>query len=390
MAPGHEVMRMFLLQAMMVVALLSGGMGLALLGTIKVPLARRLQIDESRVGGLVSLFGFVLIPVILTAGFLTDLVGRQVVLTAGALLLGASLLGLARARSYRAALAAVLLLSTGWSLQANVGNVLAPLAFPGGLTSATNLSNVIFGLGAFLTPLGVMALVRKTSLALALSALGLFCCLPALLALGIDFSALVPATTSAAEAGSAASMSDLLTVPIVWLCSLAFFCYGPLEASVSAWATSYLSEHGVAEPVAARLLSGFWLAFMLSRLLTALGLPAGREAILVLVLSVASAGVLIGIVISRSRRAAMVLVVAAGLVFGPIFPTLLAILLGQTPATLHGRVVGLFFAVGGVGWTLIPLLIGAYASRTSVQRSFRIAAATAGGLILFAVLLALG
>ena len=49
---------MSLLQGMMVAALLVGGLGVALLGSVKVPLARRLQIDEARVGGLVSIFAF--------------------------------------------------------------------------------------------------------------------------------------------------------------------------------------------------------------------------------------------------------------------------------------------------------------------------------------------
>src|SRR5215475_4522131 len=115
---------MSFVQPMMVAALVVGGMGVALLGSVKVALARRLHMDEARVGGLVSLFGFTLIPVILSAGFLTDLVGRKLVLTGGSVLLTASLVLLAWAKSYRAALAAVILLSVGWALLINVGNVL--------------------------------------------------------------------------------------------------------------------------------------------------------------------------------------------------------------------------------------------------------------------------
>jgi hypothetical protein len=62
---------MTLLVPMVVALLLVSGMGVALLGSIKVPLVRRLEMDEARTGGLVSVFGFTLIPVILTAGFLT-------------------------------------------------------------------------------------------------------------------------------------------------------------------------------------------------------------------------------------------------------------------------------------------------------------------------------
>ena len=65
------------------------------------------------------------------------------------------------------------------------------------------------------------------------------------------------------------------------------------------------------------------------------------------------------------------------LLLGPIFPTLIAILLRHVQSSLHGRVVGIFFCVGGIGWMAIPMLICAYAKRTSVQRSFLIAAACA-------------
>jgi fucose permease len=81
----------------------------------------------------------------------------------------------------------------------------------------------------------------------------------------------------------------------------------------------------------------------------------------------------------------MALVVVAGLVFGPIFPTLMAVLLGHFAPRVHGRAVGLLFAIGGIGWTTIPILIGAYARRVGVQRGFVFAVATALGLCAVAV-----
>jgi fucose permease len=376
---------MALLQPMMVAALLVGGMGVALLGSVKVPLARRLHMDEARVGGLVSLFGFTLIPVILTAGFLTDLVGRQVVLVGGSALLAASLGLLAWARTYAAALAAVILLSVGWALLINVGNVLTPVAFPGSLAYATNLANVFFGAGAFLTPLAVALLIRRGPFPLALTALGVLSLVPAVLALGVDFAAL--AAQSALSATGDQGIGILLGDPVLWLCGFALFFYGPLEASLSAWATTYLGDQGVPEATASGLLSAFWLTFMASRLVTAFSLPPGREAFLILALALICVGVLAGLVVNRRRALAMALVVAAGAIFGPIFPTLLAVLLGHFAPSVHGRAVGMLFAVGGVGWTAIPLLIGAYARRAGVQRGFTIAAAAAVGLSGIAVLL---
>ena len=63
--------------------LLACGMGVALLGSVKLPLARRLAIDEGRVGGMVSMFPLAMIPVILGMGFLADLIGQQQVLIGG-------------------------------------------------------------------------------------------------------------------------------------------------------------------------------------------------------------------------------------------------------------------------------------------------------------------
>src|SRR5689334_12749387 len=104
-----------MLTLMQVAALLVAGMCHALLGSVKVPLARKLNIDEDRVGGLVSVFGFTLIPMVLAFGFLVDELGTHAVLSFGFVLLIVSLSMLWQTRSYRLALLAVLVLGTGWS-----------------------------------------------------------------------------------------------------------------------------------------------------------------------------------------------------------------------------------------------------------------------------------
>jgi MFS family permease len=86
-------------------------------------------------------------------------------------------------------------------------------------------------------------------------------------------------------------------------------------------------------------------------------------------------------VASGSRGLSTAAVIGTGLVFGPVFPTLIALLSQYVPAALFGRAVGIFFAIGAIGWVLIPMAIGAYAARTSVQRGFSIAAASAVALL---------
>jgi hypothetical protein len=85
------------------------------------------------------------------------------------------------------------------------------------------------------------------------------------------------------------------------------------------------------------------------------------------------------------------MVVLAGLVFGPTFPTIIGVLLGYVNQSispvLGGRAVGLFFMIGGIGWSVLPILIGAYARKTSVQRGFLFAVAAAVGLAVTALAL---
>lgn len=376
-----------LIQPMAIAALLVCGVGVALLGSMKLSLARRLRIDEARVGGLVSAFGFTIIPMILVSGFLTDRFGEQMVLAGGSFLMGVALFTLAQARTYPHAFVAILLMGSAWSAIVNAINVIIPAAFGGSLTYATNLANVFFGIGAFVTPIGLSTLLKKREVPLILSALAAAVLVPGFLALLVDFSTLVPATAVAPLQVPESVVMSLLADPVFWLCALGFFFYSPLEAAMGAWSTTFLGERGLTEGTALRWLSAFWLFFLFSRLITAFTLPAGQETRLVLALSLACIVVMATVVFSRSQGTAVFSVVAAGLVFGPIFPTIIALLLGHVPIEARGRAVGLFFAIAAVGWTVIPALIGAYAKRTTIQRGFLVAVASAVGLTIIAVAL---
>ena len=375
-----------------IAGLLACGMGVALLGSVKIALAQRLQMDEARVGGLVSMFGFAMIPVMLTMGFLTDLLDKQVVVIAGSFLISASLLILARSTKYWSALVAVLLLSAGWSALVNVLNVLMQSAFGGTQTYAMNMGNSFFCLGAFLTPLLIAFLLPRTGFAPALFVLAALALVSGALAFGVDFEALLPPAVEGADPGIGVLLSDR----IMWLTALALLFYAPMEATMAAWATTYLGDKGMAEGRAATTLSGFWLAFMCSRLATALivarfPLPAGGDTLLIIALSILCILVWVGAAFGRGRATAGTMVVLAGLVFGPTFPTIIGVLMGHVSQdispVLGGRAVGLFFMIGGVGWSVIPILIGAYARKTSIQRGFLIAVAAAVGLAVMAVAL---
>ena len=378
---------------MTIAVLLAGGMGVALLGSVKVALARKLQMSEARVGGMVSVFGLATIPVFPSVGFVTDLVGKQPVVIGGCFLMTASLIVLGSARKYRSALVGVLLFSAAWASLINVVNPLSVIVFGKPEVFATNLACFIFGIGAFATPLAVAWLLQRVSLTRALLLLGVFALLPAALVPAVDFSALAPPAAEQEAAGEAAAgMATLLKDPVMWLLILAFLFYGPLEAATGAWTTTYLGDSGVSEKATSSLLSAFWATYTVSRLITALTvyfaeLPAQGQRALILAFGLASVVVLSGIVRVRGRGAAIGMVIAAGVAFGPIFPTIMGVLMGHFPKSVHGRAVGLLFAIGGIGTATIPAAMGAYAKRTSVQRGFLIAVGAAAALSAVALIL---
>lgn len=395
-----------MLPLMQIAALAVAGMCHALLGSIKVPLARRLRIHETRVGGLVSVFGFTLIPMVIAAGFLVDSIGKQSVLAAGFVLLMVSLVMLATSRTYYFALLAVLLLGTGWSALVNVLNVTSPHAFrpagdiPERLANAyaMNLGDFIFGMGAFVMPILIIVLIRRIGFKAALLIIATLGLVPLALGFGVNWEPLDLKEVETVANG----LRILLSNRIVWICCAAFFFHVPVEAAVATWATTLMTDKGVREGRASTLLSAFWLTFTGSRLVAALCLlgsfslfgfelewkvPEGTDAVLVLTMAGCCILVTLGIVFSRRAGMICTMVLLAGLILGPIFPTLIAILLSHVPKGLHGRAVGLFFCIGGIGWTVIPMAIGAYAERTTVQQAFLITTVSATMLTILSTIL---
>lgn len=381
----------------MVVALPITGMCYAILGAIKLPLAERLNMNEAKVGGLVSSFGFMVGPIILAAGFLTDALGRKGVIIGGALLVALALLLLSRTRRYGIAILAVAMLSAGWAAMINVANVLMFQAFDS-VFMATNILDGLFGLGAFLTPPLVILMLRKMGFSLGLSLVGASALIPALFAVFVHLEAAPVAETAAAAAGFGALIAD----PIMWFLALSLMFWAPLESATAAWTTTFVSKLAPAgeDPargrrIASLTLSGFWMGFMGSRLIAAViyhqidltsetEIAAARNIhIIIAVLAGLAMAVL---VFSRSRGLTVGAILFAGFIFGPFFPNLMALLLSHFDAAVHGRAVGILFAGASIGWTVIPLIIGAVAKRSSIHRGFVVAVVNA--VILLGIVIA--
>jgi fucose permease len=378
---GHELIPVTIASAF------TFGMVLALLGSLKLPLAKRLDIDEARVGGFLSAFYLALIPLMLISGLLIDQVGIRWVLVGGVMVTGLAVAYLAMSRTYASSLAAVLFLGVGGACLNTSAIKLMPLAFFGDAnpSASLNLGHVFVGLGALVTPTLVDLLIRGLGFRKALGVLALGFLIPFV----VGF--LTPAQAFAFRHAEAGDLWFVLSNPIVWLAGLVFLLYSPLEGCLGTWATTFLTQLGHSERRAAFLLSGFWLSFLASRLVMSFVqhtmLRENTEPWVILVLAVVAAVVLGNLAGTLARANATRGLLVVGALLGPICPTLAGILFNKfdrEQATAYGAM----FALGASGNLVLAPLIGMYARGHSIQSALRIPMMMA--LLLAAGALALG
>jgi MFS family permease len=341
-------------------------MCLALLGSLKLALAKRLNLGEGRIGFLLSALNAAVIPLMLLAGLLIDALGAKTVLILGSLTTALAVASLGMRPAYGRAFGSLLLAGLGSAGLGVAAVVLMPRAFFGMdqmAAASLNLGCVFIALGALTTPVLSDVLVRLLEFRRAAGVLALLCLAPALAA----------AMTPAEQLHVGAQSFDLLALLSdgnLWLIGLAFFFYAPLEGSVSVWATTYLTDLGQGERGAAWVLSAFWGAFLASRLLTALLLHSATalwlEPWLIIVVAMLAAAVVGNMIGTGHRAAARLSLVFLGFLLGPIFPTLVGLAFRIAPAA-PGTAYGMVFALGSAGGLVMAPLVGARARRTGVQ-----------------------
>ena len=369
------------------------GMCFSLLGSISVKLMPRLQIDQGKFGSMISAFMFACLVASLIVGVVTDKIGYQPVAIFGFVATAVCIFVFANAKTYNAALLPCILLGFGAMALNTVGNTLIPQVLFGGedLAAASNLGNVFFGLGLFLTPLIVSFLFRKTTYEKAVSALGVIILIPIVFVLMATF----PKSQTAFAIGDAVA---LLKEPAVLLGALVLFCYISLEASFCNWLPSFgkeviLSESpemegDAVDASAQRLLSLFAIAMMVGRLIAS-QIPAITEAggMIIAGAALVSAIVIFMMTITKSAGQARVMAILAGLAFAPCFPTTVGVTFSKFSPEVYGSIFGIIFAVGLAGAVFVPKAIGNFAKASTVQKSIKLLIPICVILIVLAIMM---
>jgi MFS family permease len=333
---------------------------LALLGSIKLALARQLQVGENRIGGLLFALNLALIPMMLLAGVLLDHLGFRVVLIVGSLIISAALFVLSLTPSYQRAYAALLMAGMGLAAVATATVVLMPLAFFDNskyLTRSLNLGHVFIALGALTTPVIADLFLRTLGYRRTVIVLALLSLVPAFLCILPVFGEAV-ASQNHDVVGQTFSLWTDHRAWHLFLAGLVFLFYAPLEGALGIWSTTLLTEAGYTESRANLLLSGFWTTFLSSRLLVAI-IPFTQRwdpwlLVIPALLSAAVLGNLAGSVGKAPARNGLLL---AGFLLGPIFPTLISMVFREYPED-RGISYGAIYAIGSLGSLVVSPLLG--------------------------------
>lgn len=369
-----------MIQLVAILGVLGIGIVFSILGAVKLSLTEKLKIDDAKFGSLISTLMFTSIIVVLLIGPLVDAIGHKPIAVAGFLIAGLGIFLLAYSGSYKGAVIACIGLGIGGMCVNTVGNTLLPIVLFGGENppAASNLGNVFFGVGAFLTPFIVGLLLKRLGFSKTLSIIGGIVFVPIIFALWTTAYPVLPGY----EIGNAFS---LLGTPVVLIASLALFCYIALEASMGGWITSYLTEVGMSAARASGVLSGFWIALMIARLITAGFVTPAVGATVIAVLALVSVVAIVIMILAKNKILAAVGVLITGLAFGPIFPTVAGYTFSKIAPELYGSAFAIMFAVGLLGATLIPKAIGNFAKGKTIQKSLVILAVTAGILFIISL-----
>lgn len=374
-----------MIQVISILCLAVYGAIISLLLGLKHDVAQRLKISDSKAGMLFS--GFMLagaIGVILLSSSI-DILGHATVTKFGFGFTAAALILLAFCKTYRQFLFLYILMSIGAMCIVSVGNTLLPLVLFGGenASAATNLGNGFYGVGAFLVSFFLTNLLQKfgyrttvlffAGLIFTVTLLSQFAVYPVIQS-HFHFTDLPRVLTS--------------SFFILALCTN-FFGAG-IENGVSAWANTYMSRLGSTDKQANTVLSLFFIAVMVSRLVTATFVTPGNTPVVLLVIAVLTIMVLIVLLSFESRKVAATGLVLLGILLGSVCPNIFGYMFSKVDPAFHGTAFGIIFSIGLTGASVIPGLIGMISKRSSLRKAYVVNIAGAvlfGGCALVMLLL---
>lgn len=286
----------------------------------------------------------------LLGGFLTERLGRRVVLSLAVVLLAGGLVGLATVPSWELFLAAAIPFGLGGGAIDGGANGLILDLYPTSRGRALNMFHLFFSLGALASPLVVGRLVEAGALWQGVVMGTAVAAIPVLVLLA---TADLPTGRHARPEGARVARIGLAW-PLIALAA-AIACYVGSEIGVSNWLVRFLETASLG--LATSALALFWGCLALGRLASARWSDRFDHARFAAIASVVAAVALVAAVLVPSLPASIVLFGVVGFAFGPVYPLIMAVG-GDLYPDRSAAVSGFLSGSAVIGAILYPPVMG--------------------------------
>lgn len=351
-----------MIQVIAILCLAAYGAIISLLVGLKLDISRRYRVSDSKIGLMFSSFMLAGAVGVIFLSALIDVLGHKTITIFGFAFTALSLMLLANVRNYRQSLLMYVVMSVGTMCIISVGNTILPLVLFGGqnASAATNLGNAFYGVGAFFVSYFLTNFLSRYGYRKTVAWFGFFMLLIAAMALFADY----PDVDSEFRF---AELPEVLMNPCFLIALIANFFGAGVENGVGSWSNTFMVRLGSSDKQANTVLSMFFIAVLVSRLVTALFVTPDNTPVVLLCISVFSVIVLAVMTMSNKRIVGIIGVIFMGLLMGSVCPNIFGYMFSKTDVAYHGTAFGILFAMGLAGGSVIPGLVG-FISR---KRNFR-------------------
>lgn len=337
-------------------AFLVNGMLAVMTGTIITYLVRDYGISQAAAGRMVAAQSVGNLIMVLLSGFIIQLIGRKKSLLLFPILFAVGFGGVAFVNNEFALYILMVLTGLGWGLCNNILNIIM-MESGGGISTLYTC----YAAGSFLGPFFVVAV---TGFGLSWKA--------AVISVAVLSLALLPGfagvkTSSAARTGEKLSRKDFafLKNPRYYICNILYFGYIGVEVAVNSWIITYLTQSGLlSEKMAQTMFSVFWLIIIFIRLFVGACMKRFDRANLLICQWIGLAVALTALILCGRSIASVVILVIMAVFMAAISP----VNAENADEFIKGKGIsgGIMFAVGCVGSTILPMIVGSLADSAGI------------------------
>ncbi len=328
------------------------GISVLIIGAILPFLLREFDLGYDGGGTVLALQALGNLCASFISGIVSDYVGRKPVLLFGALCFVIGFGGIFFISSSALLFVLLFIAGIGWGIMNSVINAIIN-EVSGGRSDIMNLLHMFFAIGAFSAPF-IVSILERVNISWQYSLL----VLAAMAAILFIVFLIMPVPVHHRDKKNIGKSSKLPFTNIRYYLFMALlFLYVGTENSINGWIVTYLDELGIMNKINPQdILSIFWVAIILGRLISAVISKYLSREMLILIFASGGGVSFVFFLLTQSPVLIAIWVFLMGLLFAGTFPTIIA----NSGPIIHGSgaATGIMLSFGSLGGAVFPYING--------------------------------